>query len=300
VAATSFLIAATTTAGLVGIPLGLRLVWWTLAGSMGDVSWAAWVQTHGQLQLFGWLGLAILGVTFHAMAHLFGTAEASARTAWSVLVLQLSGLALRFFAPLAARGDAALQPWSPGALLLVLSGLALLGAFGITLEAHIRTMPRRGEERRSPAVLPRYLLVGVLLWFVGLLVNLDGSIDALRFGPRAAGAIDSASDLLVITSTGYGMGLVALGMSLRVVVGWLDLPIPNLNRAKRAWIPLTLGAVLRVTSVALGEAVALEVAAASLWALGVAVYVPSLRGLWSRDAVAAGGGRRGESDPPLA
>jgi hypothetical protein len=293
------LIAATAIAGLVGVPLGLHLAWWALQGKLGDVAWLAWVQAHGQLQLFGWLGLAILGVTFHAMAHLFGTAEASARTAWSVLLLQLAGLALRFFAPLVARGEAALQPWSTGAWLLVLSALALLGAFAITLEAHLRTMPRRGE-RRSPAVLPRYLLVGLVLWLVALLVNVDGAIDALRFGPPATGAIDPARDVVVITAAGYGMALVALGMSLRVVVGWMDLPIPDLARAARAWVLLVLGAVLRVASAALGEPVALEVAALSAWALGVLYYLPALRGLWAPGAVTAGGGRRGESDPPLA
>jgi hypothetical protein len=36
------------------------------------------------------------------------------------------------------------------------------------------------------------------------------------------------------------------------------------------------------------------------WAAGVLWYVPALRGLWSRDAVSPGGGRRGEADPPLA
>ena len=41
-----------------------------LTGRMADVPWVAWVQAHGQLQLFGWLGPAIQGVTFHAI--LFG------------------------------------------------------------------------------------------------------------------------------------------------------------------------------------------------------------------------------------
>src|SRR5215207_11105260 len=84
--ATCCLIAATATAALVGVPLGVRLTYWMLSGRMAEVPWTGWVQAHGQLQLFGWLGLSILGVTFHAIAHLFGTAGASQRLAWSVLL----------------------------------------------------------------------------------------------------------------------------------------------------------------------------------------------------------------------
>src|SRR4030095_12877951 len=51
-------------------------------------------------------------------------------------------------------------------------------------------------------------------------------------------------------------------------------------------------------SPAAGSAVA--VAGNALWAGAVLWYLPILRGLWSRDAVRAGGGASGEADPPLA
>jgi len=149
-------------------------------------------------------------------------------------------------------------------------------------------------------VLPRYLLVGVFLWLAALVANLDGAIDALRFGAPAAGAISAGRDLFVITAAGGGMALIALGMSLRVVVGWLDLPAPDLARAQAAWLPLALGTVLRAATAAAGGPATMEAFAALVWTLGVLNYLPALRGLWSRDAVTAGGGRRGEADPPLA
>jgi uncharacterized protein involved in response to NO len=300
--ATRCLIVATATAGLLGVPLGLHLAWWTLTGKMGEVPWLGWVQAHGQMQLFGWLGLAILGVTFHAMAHLFGTAETPNRLAWTVLGLQMGGVALRFLAPLVARGVTALAPWNGGAWLLVGSALAFLGAFCVTLEAHIRTLPRRGREGRGPAVLPRYLLAGLLLWFASLLVNLDGAIDALRFGPPAAGAISAGRDAFVVAAAAGGFALVALGMSLRVAAGWADLPRPDLARAAAAWPALALGALLRALGVAADAGswgIWLEGTAALLWAAGVAWYLPVLRGLWSRDVATPGGGARGEADPPL-
>ena len=89
------LITAVAVAGLVGVPLGALLGLWAATGQMATVPWVGLVQAHGQVQLFGWIGLSIIGVTFHAMAHLFRAPEASARATTGVLALQLLGVALR-------------------------------------------------------------------------------------------------------------------------------------------------------------------------------------------------------------
>lgn len=291
------LMAATALAALGGIPLGIHLGYWASSGKIADVAWVGWVQAHGQVQLFGWLGLAVLGVTFHAMSHLFKAAEPPARLATIVLLLQVLGVALRLGAPQWPGADGILGAW-----LLLGSAVAFLGAYGVTLEAHMRTLPRRKKESRVPAVLPKFLLVGLLLWLAALLANLDAAINAVRFGSVAPGAIDAAHNGFIITATDYGIAMVALGMSLRVVVGWLDLPRPDLDRAAQAWWPLASGAVLRSFSTLLPDGLATTgtVAAAVLWAVGVYWYLPALQGLWSRAAVTASGGVRGEGDPPLA
>jgi hypothetical protein len=84
-------------------------------------------------------------------------------------------------------------------------------------------------------------------------------------------------------------------------VGWLDLPPPDLARATGAWWPLAGAAALRLAAVAAGgpAATALHGAAGALWALGVAWYLPALRGLWAPAAARPGGGASGEADPPL-
>ena len=301
--ATRCLIGATATAALVGTPVGLLLGYWAGTGQMVSVPWTGLVQAHGQLQLFGWLGLSILGVTFHAMAHLFQTATPPARLTWIVLLLQLGGVGLRLVAPLA--------PWAAGApgtvsaWLLLASSLALLGAFGVTMEAHLRTLPRRSPDRRAPTVLPKFLLSGLALWALALLVNLDGAIQAVRQGIAGAGALDVAHDALIVAMTGGGLAMIALGMSLRVVVGWLDLPAPNLRRAGQVWVPLLIGTLLRafrpgVEALSPAAGAVLAVAGNVLWAGAVLWYLPILRGLWLPDAVRPGGGARGEADPPLA
>jgi hypothetical protein len=282
-----------------GVPLGLLLGYWAGTGQLAAVPWAGLVQAHGQAQLFGWLGLAVLGVTFHAMAHLFRAEEPPARPALMALGLQLLGVALRLAAPVVpgAAGPA-------GGWLLLGSAVALLGAFAVTLEAHARTLSRRARVAsggEAPAVLPRYLLAGVLLWLLALLANLDGAVDAVRHGPAAAGAVGATRDAFVVAAATGAFALIAAGMSLRVVVGWLDLPPPDLARASRAWWPLAGAAALRLAAVvATGPAsTALHGAAGALWALGVWWYLPALRGLWEPAAARPGGGVSGQADPPL-
>jgi hypothetical protein len=166
-------------------------------------------------------------------------------------------------------------------------------------------MPRRSKARRAPAVLPRYLLSGLALWAVALLVNLDGAVRAVRVGTAGAGALDATHDALVVALTTGGLSLIALGMSLRVVAGWLDLPEPDLRRAGRVWLPLAAATLLRALrpggaalSPALGDL--LGVAGNVLWAGAALWYLPALRGLWAPGAVRPGGGPHGEADPPLA
>ena|GEM_PF-958761 len=294
------LLVATAVPALVGVPLGAALGYWAGTGQLAHVPYTGLVQAHGQLQLFGWLGLAVLGVTFQAMATLFRVeldapaARAAARLATAVLGLELLGVALRLMAPLA--------PGAPGALVLLASALALAGAFALTLEAHVRTLTRRPRDGRAPGILPRFLFVGLVLWFLALLANLDGAIEALRHGPAGAGAMDGAHDAFVVAAMTGGLAMIALGMSLRVVTGWLDLPAPDLRRAGRAWWPLAAAVILRAlaSSLPAGTATAALVAGAALWAAGVWTYLPVLRGLWSASTVTAGGGARGEADPPLA
>jgi hypothetical protein len=294
------LLGASATAALVGTPVGLLLGYWSGTGQLAQVPWVGLVQAHGQAQVFGWLGLAILGVTFHAMAHLFRAAEPPARAAFAALALQVTGVVLRLAAPLVPGAAGA-----GGAWMLLGSAVAFLGAFGITLEAHARTLPRRSRTGRAPAVLPRFLLAGVLLWLAALLANLDGAIAAVRFGPVAPGALDATRDAFIVAAATGGFALIAAGMSLRVAVGWLDLPAPDLRRAAQAWGPLAGAALLRSLApvaggLAAGTGTALDVAGALLWAAGVAWYLPALRGLWSPETLRIGGGTRGEADPPLA
>jgi hypothetical protein len=127
---------------------------------------------------------------------------------------------------------------------------------------------------------------------LALLANLDGGLEAVHRGPAAAGAVDGNRDAFIVAAAGGGLALVAPGMSLRVVVGWLDLPAPDPGRAARAWWLLAAGAALRAAGAPLDQEAppgrGLSLLGDVLWTLGVLWYLPVLRGLW-RPGPGAGG-----------
>ncbi|WP_069805921.1 hypothetical protein [Thermogemmatispora onikobensis] len=60
--------------------------------------WSALVQAHGHLQLYGWAALFVIGVSFHFLPRLRGTALPLPRLVPWILGLQVGGLLLRVLA----------------------------------------------------------------------------------------------------------------------------------------------------------------------------------------------------------
>ena len=130
---------------LSGIPLG---TWW-----------AALVQTHGHLQLFGWAGLFVVGVALYFLPRLRGAPLAwPALLPW-VLGVLISSLILRFLSqPLLV-----VTGWFLWALLLVLSGVLealalpaiLLMLVHTTLRRSVSTSTLEGIHSIAPFIFPR-------------------------------------------------------------------------------------------------------------------------------------------------
>src|SRR6185312_12055593 len=101
-----------TLSPVLGVPLG---IWW-----------AATVQTHGHLQLYGWAGLFVAGVALYFLPRLRGTPLAHPALLPWILGLEVSSLLLRFISqPLLVVNGLLL--WR---ILLVLSGV--LEAFALS------------------------------------------------------------------------------------------------------------------------------------------------------------------------
>jgi uncharacterized protein involved in response to NO len=58
----------------------------------------AWLQAHGQAQLFGWIGSFILGIGFYSLTKLQSRRAFPTRTGWTVWILWTLGVTLRWLA----------------------------------------------------------------------------------------------------------------------------------------------------------------------------------------------------------
>jgi hemerythrin HHE cation binding domain-containing protein len=56
----------------------------------------AWLQAHGQAQIFGWIGSFILGIGFYSLTKIQSTLTFPVRTGWTVWPLWTLGVALRW------------------------------------------------------------------------------------------------------------------------------------------------------------------------------------------------------------
>ena len=172
--------------------------------------WIAVAQAHGHLQLYGWAGLFVLGVTFHFFPRLRGTPLALPRLVPWLLGTLITGLLLRAISqPLVLLMDAGV--WH---LSLVLSGLlecfALLGAI-VSLALTALHGPLFTHRPAFTATLP--LMAGALCALgVATLVNLANMIQAAL----ATGLVQEGDDMLNVTLGLFGFLVpMALAMSVR-------------------------------------------------------------------------------------
>ena len=182
-----------------GVPLG---TWW-----------AATVQTHGHLQLFGWAGLFVAGVALYFLPRLRGTPLAwPALLPW-ILGAEVSSLLLRFLSqPLLV-----VTGWFLWDILLVLSGILEALALPAILLLLMRTTLRTSEAKSSVEGV-RSIAPFILGAFLGLalagVLNLLNCITALASG----GFIPSTGDQANIILGLFGFLIpVALAMSARML-----------------------------------------------------------------------------------
>lgn len=90
----------------------------------------AWLQAHGQAQMFGWIGSFILGIGFYSLTKMQSTVKFPARTGWAAWSLWTSGIVLRWIGGVTAWHWRILLPLSGGL------GLAALTLFYRSVRKH--------------------------------------------------------------------------------------------------------------------------------------------------------------------
>lgn len=242
----------------------------------------AWIQAHGQAQVFGWVGSFILGISFYILPKFRGIPLRPLALAWGVWLLWTAGVALRWLA-----GIATLPPrW------MVVAAIFELAAFAGSQYLLI-VVPGRMTRARGKPQRPRDL--GSILGIAGfsglgltLLVNLGGALAA----PAGTAAYPKIWDGMWVELALWLFILpVAVGYSTRFVTQFLGLRPPHFGPGPklgarfgarrippRALIIAGLAA-LAVTTLAraltAASILALLGAIAAVWALRI--FEPSLR-----------------------
>ncbi len=99
----------------------------------------AWLQAHGQAQLFGWIGSFILGIGFYSLTKIQGGHTFPARAGWTIWSLWTLGVTLRWLVGVTAWG------WKEG--LPLVCGIT---ACGLCPFLYLRPAPSPSYGRQSP------------------------------------------------------------------------------------------------------------------------------------------------------
>jgi len=217
----------------------------------------AGTQAHGHAQIYGWVGLFIMGVAYFSLPKILNARLRSLLPGWTVFALMLSGILLRAVAqPLAARpafgwlvlGSAVLE------LLAVVLFVVDLGALFWRSE-----QPRQSFERFIQASL--VALVVVAAWNLALVVPLWRGESTVIADP-------ANSRFLYLAVFGFIVNMI-LGYSLRLLPIFLGLRPVRPSWVLPALILFNAGVVARLFGATL--------ASGALTFLGMAVYVAALR-----------------------
>jgi uncharacterized protein involved in response to NO len=183
--------------------------------------WAALVQAHGHMQLFGWAGLLVIGVVLHFLPRLRGAPLVHPRmTSW-LLALLSGGLTLRSLSlPLLASA-------APGALLwqVLLAGAGLaefVGASSVAglLSLTLRRGPSLAGRSALRAFLP-YMFVGLFCFWLALALN---AVEGIRLLLTGRTLLSGTIDMMIVQLGLFGFLVpVALGMAARVLPLYLGL-----------------------------------------------------------------------------
>jgi uncharacterized protein involved in response to NO len=120
----------------------------------------AWLQAHGQAQIFGWIGSFILGIGFYSLTKMNGTKAFPARAGWVAWGLWTTGVFMRWIGGVTDDGWRALLPIS--------AALQLAGFFAFYMS--VRRHRPAGTGTKDKAWM-RLVACASLAFLVALAVN---------------------------------------------------------------------------------------------------------------------------------
>jgi hypothetical protein len=149
----------------------------------------AWLQAHGQAQIFGWIGSFILGIGFYSLTKMQSTLTFPVRAGWTIWPLWTLGIALRW--------ACGVTGWHWRAL-LPLSGALELAAFALFYRSVRRHRPASVGGPREPWML--LVFGGTIAFLVALIVNFAALtyFSVLGSGPALPHVLDQQLIVLAV------------------------------------------------------------------------------------------------------
>ena len=217
-------------------------------------------QIHGHAQIFGWVGLFVMGVAFHAVPRMKMVALRPVRAAQACLWLMLAGVSLRVLT----------QPFAKSVAVrlgLLGSGLLELAAIGLFVWLLAAVMGRSEQKREFHE---KFVWASVV-WF--LVLGIWNFLIVLQMFRQHSVGIPALQDALWIHVAFFGfIANVIFGFSLRVLPHFLGLRETKVWPANTAFWLWNAAIFLRYPVERLAWAASILEAVAIVlfvWALGI-------------------------------
>lgn len=224
----------------------------------------AWIQSHGQAQLLGWVGSFILGISLYVLPKFLGRRPDRFAAMWGVWALWTAGAAWRWWA-----GVSGLD-WRTG-----LPAAAMIELTAFCWAQYLLWFDRRRghgapTRRPFPGDLASWLgFVGFGVFGLALLVNLGLSVYVAR--TASAPIYPAVADRVFLVLVLWGFVIpVAWGYSTRFVTVFAGLAKPSQFAAR--WLAVGIGAVAisaLMRRFLLVDLLALSTTLGAIWALHI-------------------------------
>jgi metal-sulfur cluster biosynthetic enzyme len=204
-------------------------------GALRGEAWLAMVQTHGHMQVFGFLGLFVMGMAYHILPRFKALPPPSRGVVLATYWLMTAGVLLR----------ASAQPHGQGFVRWMLGASAPLELAGAVLFAAV--VGRLFWQARARSEPFDRFIMAALAWFVALsAINAYLVIDAAIAGERV---LNLAGDAALLEAAIYGfLVLFVLGVSMRVLPFFLSLQPSHARLRDASFALLFAAAPVRVAA----------------------------------------------------
>ncbi len=226
-----FLIASLTMATLIGFVLGIHVPLGRLLDAGSPDRTTDLLHAHGQVQLLGFAGLFVIGMSLRLMPRFAGSTIALPSLVPVMLWLFVAGLLLR----------AVVLPWTSGdarGVLLAVSTLLVLCASGCFLLIAVAAL---GVDARRFDASSLAFIFGATLLFASSIIAAFGAIDAADEGARSLPYLTNNA-VLQLQLFGFLISFI-LGVALRAIPSMVGLPRPGRSAV---WLAVALAAAVTV------------------------------------------------------